>query len=147
MGARIVQAEYGYSNAEIPLQIQKNLYLQYFYGYKAFDDSKQPFDLSIMVCFCKRLTPEIIVEINELIIVAEQAKDEKIAEKADDLGNEDKNRGTIIVDATCTPSQISNPQDVSLLNKAHECSEIIIDEQNEKGKQKPRTYRQEAHKD
>ena len=44
LGARIIQAEYGYSDAEIPLQIQENPYLQYFCGYKAFDERKPPFD-------------------------------------------------------------------------------------------------------
>ena len=148
LGARIIQAEYGYSDAEIPLQIQENPYLQYFCGYKAFDDSKPPFDSSMMVYFRKRLTPEIIGEINEMIIAAEQAKIEKeTKEESDDSDDDDKNSGTIIVDATCAPSQISYPQDVSLLNKARECSEKIIDELHVKGEQKPRTYRKKAHKD
>ena len=82
LGARIIQAEYGYSDAEIPLQIQENPYLQYFCGYKAFDDSKPPFDPSMMVYFRKRLTPEIIGEINEMIIAAEQAKAEKAEKEA-----------------------------------------------------------------
>ena len=125
LGARIIQAEYGYSDAEIPLQIQENPYLQYFCGYKAFDDSN-----------------------NEMIIAAEQAKIEKeTKEESDDSDDDDKNSGTIIVDATCAPSQISYPQDVSLLNKARECSEKIIDELHVKGEQKPRTYRKKAHKD
>ena len=147
LGARIIQAEYGYSDAEIPLQIQENPYLQYFCGYKAFDDSKPPFDSSMMVYFRKRLTPEIIGEINEMIITAEEAKAEKAVEKDDDSNDDDKNSGTMIVDATCAPSQISFPQDVSLLNQARECSEKIIDELHEKGEKKPRTYRKKAHKD
>lgn len=147
LGARIIQAEYGYSDAEIPLQIQENPYLQYFCGYKAFDDSKPPFDSSMMVYFRKRLTPEIIGEINEMIIEIEQAKLEKAKEESDDTDNNDKNSGTMIVDATCAPSQISYPQDASLLNKARECSEKIIDELHVKGEQKPRTYRKKAHKD
>ena len=147
LGARIIQAEYGYSDAEIPLQIQENPYLQYFCGYKAFDDSKPPFDSSMMVYFRKRLTPEIIGEINEMIIAAEQAKAEKAKKEADDSDDDDKNCGTMIVDATCAPSQISYPQDVSLLNKARECSEKIIDELHVKGEKKPRTYRKKAHKD
>ena len=152
LGARIIQAEYGYSDAEIPLQIQENPYLQYFCGYKAFDDSKPPFDPSMMVYFRKRLTPEIIGEINEMIISAEQAKLEKEKEESqkdesDDSDDIDKNSGTMIVDATCAPSQISYPQDISLLNKARECSEKIIDELHVKGEQKPRTYRKKAHKD
>ena len=96
LGARIIQAEYGYSDAEIPLQIQENPYLQYFCGYKAFDDSKPPFDSSMMVYFRKRLTPEIIGEINEMIIAAEQAKIEKeTKEESDDSDDDDKNSGTI----------------------------------------------------
>ena len=152
LGARIIQAEYGYSDAEIPLQIQENPYLQYFCGYKAFDDSKPPFDSSMMVYFRKRLTPEIIGEINEMIISAEQAKIEKEKEESTkdeskDSDDNDKNSGTMIIDATCAPSQISFPQDVSLLNKARECSEKIVDELHVKGEQKPRTYRKKAHKD
>ena len=94
LGARIIQAEYGYSDAEIPLQIQENPYLQYFCGYKAFDDSKPPFDSSMMVYFRKRLTPEIIGEINEMIIAAEQAKQakaEETAEETNDSDDDDKN--------------------------------------------------------
>lgn len=62
LGARIIQAEYGYSDAEIPLQIQENPYLQYFCGYKAFDDSKPPFDPSMMVYF--RSSERIIDELH-----------------------------------------------------------------------------------
>ena len=87
----------------------------------------------MMVYFRKRLTPEIIGEINEMIIAAEQAKAEKAEKEADDSDDDDKNSGTMIVDATCAPSQISFPQDVSLLNKARECSEKIIDELHVKG--------------
>ena len=123
LGARIIQAEYGFSDAEIPLQIQENPYLQYFCGYKAFDDSKPPFDSSMMVYFRKRLTPEIIGEINELIISAEQAKNINDDSKSDNSDDDDKNSGTMIVDATCAPAQITYPQDVSLLNKARVSSE------------------------
>lgn len=82
-----------------------------------------------------------------MIIEIEQAKLEKVKEESDDTDNNDKNSGTMIVDATCAPSQISYPQDASLLNKARECSEKIIDELHVKGEQKPRTYRKKAHKD
>ena len=34
----------------------------------------------------------------------------------------------MIIDATCASAQILYPQDVSLLNKARECSEKAIDE-------------------
>lgn len=60
LGACIIQAEYGYSDIETSLQIQEAAYLQYFCGYKEYDDSKLPFDPSLMVYFRKRLTPEIL---------------------------------------------------------------------------------------
>ena len=66
LGACMIQSEYGYPDAEVGLQIQENPYLQYFCGYKKYDDSKPPFDPSSMVHFRKRLTAEILGEINEL---------------------------------------------------------------------------------
>lgn len=68
LGALIIQQEYGYSDEELTLQIQENPYLQYFCGYSSFDDSKPPFDASLMVHFRKRITPEVLAEIKEMII-------------------------------------------------------------------------------
>ena len=143
LGARIIQAEYGYSDEETALQIQENPYLQYFCGYEGYDDSRLPFDPSLMVYFRKRLTPEIIGEINEIIL-----QDAVNPEEKDDSDDDDKNNGTLIVDATCAPSNIRYPQDVSLLNEARENAEKILDDlhEPEDGK-KPRTYRKRARKD
>ena len=91
LGACMIQAEYGYYDEEITLQIQETAYLQYFCGYEAYDDSKLPFDSSSMVYFRKRLTPEILGEINERIL---------IKNKADATSNDDHNSGTMIVDTT-----------------------------------------------
>ena len=105
LGACIIQAEYGYSDEEIVLQIQENPYLQYFCGYAGYDDSKPPFDPSSMVHFRKRLTPEILVEINEMVI--------HVAEQKDDQNNNSGgggNSGTMIVDATCAPSYTGIPK-------------------------------------
>ena len=66
LGACIIQAEYGYSDEETALQIQENPYLQYFCGYPGYNDEKLPFDPSLMVYFRKRLTPEVLGEINEM---------------------------------------------------------------------------------
>ena len=60
LGACIIQAEYGFSDEETALMIQENPYLQYFCGYPGYDDSKLPFDPSLMVYFRKRLTPEVL---------------------------------------------------------------------------------------
>lgn len=146
LGACIIQAEYGYSDEETALQIQENPYLQYFCGYAGYDDEKLPFDPSLMVYFRKRLTPKILGEINEMII--RDAKERRENEDDDDSGSGGGNSGTLIVDASCAPSNIRYPQDVSLLNEARENAEKLVDilYESEDGK-KPRTYRKCARKD
>lgn len=144
LGACIIQSEYGYSDEETALQIQEGPYLQYFCGYREYDDSKLPFDPSLMVYFRKRLTPEVLGEINEMIIA--KAQPAKVEEPTDD-DDEPGNGGTMIIDATCAPSNIKYPQDTSLLNEARESAEKIIDTMHTPGRTKPRTYRKEAHKE
>ena len=78
LGACIIQAEYGYSDEETALQIQENPYLQYFCGYPGYDDEKLPFNPSLMVYFRKRLTPEVLGEINEMIV--RDAKERQVKE-------------------------------------------------------------------
>lgn len=160
LGACLIQQEYGYSDVEVTMQIQENPYLQYFCGYTGYDDSKPPFDSSSMVHFRKRLTPEIIAQINEMII--QKAKDDSDSDDSDDgnedgnntseqsgnLKNETENRGTLIVDATCAPQNIRFPQDIELLNEAREKLEKIIDRaSDENGFYRPRMYRKNARKD
>ena len=153
LGACIIQSEYGYSDEETALQIQENPYLQYFCGYPGYDDEKLPFDPSLMVYFRKRLTPEVLGEINEMILrdaKARQSKEIK-SEDHDDSDHDsgqDGNSGTMIVDATCAPSNIRYPQDVSLLNEARENAEKLLDVLHDPAEgKKPRTYRQRARKD
>ena len=154
LGACIIQAEYGYSDEETALQIQENPYLQYFCGYPGYDDEKLPFDPSLMVYFRKRLTPEVLGEINEMIVRDAKERQAKEAESKDDGDDSDDhpgtggNSGTMIVDATCAPSNIRYPQDVSLLNEARENAEMLLDVLHDPaGGKKPRTYRQRAQKD
>lgn len=103
LGACINQAEYGYSDVETILQIHEGPYLQFFCGFCEYRD-ELPFDLSLMVYFRKRLTPEILGEINELII--QKAAAEKANDEPDDSGDSSsdeppQNSGILIVDATC----------------------------------------------
>lgn len=75
-----------------------------------------------MVYFRKRLTSEVLGEINEIIVrdaKERQAKEAKSKDDDDDADNHPgagENSGTMIADATCAPSNIRYPQDVSLLN-------------------------------
>lgn len=153
LGACIIQAEYGYSDEETALQIQENPYLQYFCGYPGYDDEKLPFDPSLMVYFRKRLTPEVLGEINEIILRDAKARQSKEAEDKDGDNSDDGseaggNSGTMIVDATCAPSNIRYPQDVSLLNEARENAEKLLDVLHDPADgKKPRSYRKCARKD
>jgi hypothetical protein len=165
LGACIIQAEYGFSDEETVLQIQEAPYLQYFCGMAEYK-YQLPFDPSLMVWFRKRLTPEILGEINEMIIQQAEARKKPVKEQ-DKGGSDDppdsqtggsslgvdpdlivsKNEGTLIVDATCAPSNIRFPTDTGLLNEAREKCEQIIDELHDPNEgKKPRTYRKKARK-
>ena len=66
----------------------------------------------------------------------------------DQSGNGSDNQGTIILDATCAPQNISFPQDINLLNEGRENLEAIIDQVcYEYNFYKPRMYRQNARVD
>ncbi|MET0017858.1 transposase, partial [Oscillibacter sp.] len=145
LGVCIIQAEYGFSDEETAQMIQEHPYFQYFCGYPGYDDSRLPFDPSLLVYFRKRLTPEILGEINEMILSA--ARKEEHRHDDDDCGN-GGNRGTMIVDATCAPSNIRYSQDASLLNEARENTEKLLDELHDPADgRKPRTYRTWARRD
>ncbi len=61
------------------------------------------------------------------------------------------NKGQLILDATCTPGDISYPNDIGLLDRARRQTEKIIDflykSCQTKLNKKPRTYRKKARKD
>jgi len=98
LGACIFQAEYGYSDEETALQIQEAAYLKFFCGYRKYDDTKPPFDPSVMVHFRKRLTPEILGEINELVIqkALEKKPSDSQNDDENDNDNDSSNSGTIL---------------------------------------------------
>ena len=107
-----------------------------------------------MVYFRKRLTLEVLGEINEMIVRDAKERQVKEAESKDDDDDSDGqpgtggNSGTMIVDATCAPSNIRYPQDVSLLNEARENAETLLDVLHDPADgKKPRTYRKRARKD
>lgn len=144
LGTCIIQDEYGYSDEETVLQIQEGPYLQFFCGLPGYT-LERPFDPSLMVYFRKRLTTEILEDVNEMII--EKATENETKNDDDDKTEPPQNKGTMIIDATCAPSNIKYPQDTELLNEAREITEKIIDKlHNPKDGKKPRTYRKTARK-
>ena len=102
-----------------------------------------------MVHFRKRFTREILEEINEKICLTQSEEDDNEENDNDDDSDEPPNQGKLIVDATCTPADITYPTDIKLLNDCGEKTEEIIDKLHAQrtGKKKPRTYRQEARKE
>ncbi len=61
-----------------------------------------------------------------------------------------KNRGKLLLDATCAPADIAYPTDLNLLNDAREKLELMIDflhEPDQGEKKKPRTYREKARRE
>ena len=137
LGSLIAKQMLGCSDKELTMQIAENPYLQRFIGLKEFQESC-PFGASTLVAFRKRFSEEDIMRINDRII--------KDAE--DDGGDDDSAGGTLIVDATVAPSDITYPQDVKLLNEARVKLEGIIDDLClQTGVRRPRTYRQNARRD
>ena len=57
-------------------QIRENPYLQFLLGMEGFRD-KTPFDPSMMVYFRKRITPEMLGDINERIHTEQVKKNSK----------------------------------------------------------------------
>jgi transposase, IS5 family len=71
LGTLIIQTKLKLVDAEVPLQIMENPYLQYFLGFDSFEDDRQPFDASLITHFRKRFTPDILLEINNIIAMKE----------------------------------------------------------------------------
>lgn len=154
LGSLIIQKQYDYSDRELVEQLTENPYYQFFIGLPGYQQ-EPPFASSLLVEFRKRLTDDILGDINEMIIGFNHPDDHTPAGGSGDSGNtiaagdgSSDNEGTLILDATCAPQNIAFPQDINLLNEAREDLERIIDtvcyEYNEP---KPRTYRKKARKD
>lgn len=91
------------------------------------------------------------MEVNEMILAVSDVTPEHREDKLEvpDGTALPDNMGTLILDATCSPSNIRYPQDFSLLNEAREHLEGMIDYFNDTYHpwDKPRTYREIARKD
>ena len=160
LGALLIKPAYkALSDEDITKEIAMNPYLQYFLGLHEFR-YECPFDPSMMTRFRQRITPEMLAWVNDQIIgrKAEQDKNDDNDQngagdqgsgKQDDETKEEKNEGTMILDATCAPQNIRFPTDASLLNEAREKAEAIIDDLHDMGfsdGKKPRTYREKARR-
>ena len=159
LGSLLIQQQYRYADEELVEQIRENPYYQYFIGLPGYVD-EIPFVPSLLVEFRKRLSTDIMVEINEMIIAYNLPDDSD--DNDDNNGNSgmdenaeivegydtSKNSGTLIIDATCAPQNIKYPQDINLLNEAREKLEKLIKKIcKEQNWYVPRTYCKNARKD
>ncbi|MCF0187161.1 MAG: IS5 family transposase [Bacteroidaceae bacterium] len=152
LGSLLIQKQLGFSDQELVEEITENPYLQFFVGLPGYQ-STPPFVPSLLVEFRKRLSAELIDEINEMIIDYNSPDDPTPPgggdsdDKTQDASSEG-NQGTLILDATCAPQNISYPQDTNLLNEVRENFEDMIDYLCAMNNlHTPRMYRENARKD
>ena len=153
LGALVIQRRMGLSDRALVKAIGENPYYQYFIGLPSFSD-RCPFTYSTLAGFRKRITVEMLQAVNETFLKTAAPTPEhtpsKKARAASPSEGDTGNAGTMILDATCSPSNIRYPQDFSLLNEAREKTDAMIDalhlQVNAKGVRHPRTYREVLHK-
>jgi hypothetical protein len=150
-GALFIRQRLGLTDEETVHQIRENAYIQFFLGFAGYSN-KAPFDPSMMVHFRKRFSDEDLKRINQLVV--QRGKEMLIetvmnAEDDNDSDNQEpgagdqltlddfikpadwpegKNWGTLSIDASCTPADISYPTDLKLLNEARETTDRVIDD-------------------
>jgi transposase, IS5 family len=155
LGALIIKEKLGISDRETVEQIKENPYLQYFIGISAYSN-EAPFEASMLVHFRERISADLVNKVNrgtvkKMLETTSSQQTEKKTEEPEKEVNTPKNRGKLILDATCAPGDISYPTDIGLLNQARFQIEKIIDSLYEQIKgqveKKPRTYRQIARRD
>lgn len=167
LGAVMIKHMLDLTDRETILQIQENMFMQYFLGYSTFTNDA-PFSATLFVAIRERLSLEVLGSINEILIQHCFPKEEEAAEPTgvddeppantaesapDSIGPEPppkKNHGKLLMDATVAPQNITFPTDLKLLNASRIKSEQIIDtiyDAQLHGETKVRTYRQIARKD
>ena len=123
LGALIIKEKLGISDRETVEQIKENPYLQYFIGISSYSN-ETPFDASMLVHFRQRIGIELVNKINQKM-VKEMLNNSSTPIKKKEL-NQSKNKGKLILDATCAPSDISYPTDLGLLNQARKHTECYM---------------------
>ncbi len=170
IGALIIKHLESFTDRATIDHIAENMYMQYFLGYTSFS-SEPPFTAPLFVTIRKRLSLELLSQINELVARHGMQSDAD----PDDPGGSDSPpgspapqdetsapaatpsskpepapKGRLLMDATVAPQHITFPTDLKLLDAARRKSEELIDvlyDSARHGKIKPRTYRKQARKD
>ncbi|HKK88776.1 MAG TPA: IS5 family transposase [Saprospiraceae bacterium] len=179
LGALFIKHIENLSDERTILAIQENIYMQYFVGLPGFT-TEPVFDPSLFVYIRRRLGNAGAEKLNDIMIeyaikhgaikhtrMPRKANKEQSNtdnndagsdnesqhtnnEPSDDDNNGKQNKGTLKLDATVAPQNITYPTDVKVLSECRLKSEQLIDKLYEVRKslwkKKPRTYRRKAQK-
>ena len=162
MGTLIIKQRTGHSDKEVLQDIIENPYMQYLIGLHEFTTAA-PFTSVSITNFRKYISAEMIKEINNHLFGTSAKPPQNPPSSPPSTGGGDtrapqtekpqdmpvENKGKLLLDATCAPSNITYPTDIGLLNDAREKLESMIDtlHPHTGDTLKPRTYRQNARRD
>jgi transposase, IS5 family len=162
MASVIIKHTLNLTDRETIFQIRENVFMQYFLGYSTFTN-EEPFSHTLFTELRKRLSLEVMNKINDILILycdelMKDSKNENSDEPKPPIDNtnndievakEIPNKGSLLMDATVAPQNITFPTDLKLLNACREKTEQLIDKMHVKKplEDKPRTYRKIARKD
>jgi hypothetical protein len=146
LGALIIQRKTGLSDRDLVREVARNPYYQYFIGLGGYQ-TKCPFGHGVLPELRKRFGMEFVSEVNEVVLKDAEPTPEHANDKREGP-SPSGNLGTMILDATCSPSNIRFPQDFSLLNEAREKLDGMIDKLHALADEprRPRTYRKVLRK-
>mgnify|MGYP003295780542 CR=1 FL=1 len=145
LGALIIQRRANLSDRKLVAEVARNVSYQYFLGLQAFQ-STSPFRHGVLPEFRKRLGKDFLVKVNEIFLKKANSTHAHAGD-GPEAPTANWNMGTMILDATCSPSNIRYPQDFSLLNEGRVKTDAMIDDLHaQSGEAKrPRTYRRVLH--
>ena len=146
LGALIIQHKAKLSDRNLVKEVARNPYYQYFIGLESYQ-TKCPFGHGVLPELRKRFGMDFINEVNEVVVKNAKPTPEHADDK-EEKPTSNGNLGTMILDATCSPSNIRYPQDFSLLNEAREKLDGMIDKLHAMVDEprRPRTYRKVLRK-
>ena len=146
LGALVIQHKAKLSDRNLVKEVARNPYYQYFIGLGGYQ-TKCPFGHGVLPELRKRFGMDFINEVNEIVVRSAKPTPEHADDK-DGKPSANGNLGTMILDATCSPSNIRHPQDFSLLNEAREKLDGMIDRLHAMVDEprRPRTYRKVLRK-
>lgn len=140
IGALIIQTEMGLSDRDTIDMIADLPALQYFLGLPTYDPTEL-FDFTLLSKYRKLIGVDVSKD-----LISELLKFNNVIVKPK---TNETHYGSISIDATVTPVNITYPTDLKLLNATRIETEKLIDELYKEStlNEKPRTYRQNAKKD